>query len=165
MAFARGLHKLMAYKDEYEVARLHLDSVEKARRDVEFGADASVSVLLHPPLLRALGLERKLRLRRTAGPAFRVLRALRGVRGTRWDVFGYAHLRRVERKLVGEYRNLVRSALARLSPDTVDAVVAIAELTDLVRGYEDIKLANVATFRERAAAALAELTPPAPLNV
>jgi indolepyruvate ferredoxin oxidoreductase len=165
VAFARGLHKLMAYKDEYEVARLHLDSVEKARRDAEFGADASVSVLLHPPVLRALGLRRKLRLRRTAGPAFRMLRALRGVRGTRWDVFGYADLRRVERKLVGEYRDLVRSALARLTPDTVDAVVALAELTDLVRGYEDIKLANVATFRERAAAALAELTSPAPLNV
>ena len=75
-------------------------------------------------------------------PTFRVLRALRGLRGTRWDVFGYAHLRRVERALVGEYRDLVRSALDRLRPDTVDAVVAIAELTDLVRGYEDIKLAG-----------------------
>jgi indolepyruvate ferredoxin oxidoreductase len=71
----------------------------------------------------------------------------------------------VERRLVGEYRDLVRSALAGLTPDTVDAVVAIAELTELVRGYEDIKLANVATFRERATAALAELTSPAPLNV
>ena len=156
LAFARGLHKLMAYKDEYEVARLHLDPVERARRDAEFGADASVSVLLHPPVLRALGLRRKLRLRRTAVPTFRVLRALRGLRGTRWDVFGYAHLRRVERALVGEYRDLVRAALARLRPDTVDAVVAIAELTDLVRGYEEIKLAGVATFRERAARAAAE---------
>jgi indolepyruvate ferredoxin oxidoreductase len=157
LAFARGLHKLMAYKDEYEVARLHLDPVERARRDAEFGADASISVLLHPPVLRALGMQRKLRLRRSAVPTFRVLRALRGLRGTRWDVFGYAHLRRVERALVGEYRDLVRAALDRLRPDTVDAVLAIAELTDLVRGYEDIKLSGVAAFRERAAVLLAEL--------
>ena len=158
LAFARGLHTLMAYKDEYEVARLHLDTVQKAHRDAEFGADANVSVLLHPPALRALGMKRKLRLRRTAVPAFRVLRALRGLRGTRWDPFGYAHLRRVERKLVGEYRDLVRAGLDRLTPGSVDALVALAELTDLVRGYEDIKLAGVAEFRECATAALAALT-------
>ncbi len=156
-AYARGLHRFLAYKDEYEVARLHLDPVERARRDAEFGPDAEVSVLLHPPVLRALGVRRKIRLRRTAEPAFRVLRAARKLRGTPLDVFGYAHVRRVERELVAEYQSAVRRALGHLRPGTVDAVVAIAELADVVRGYEDIKLANVARFREQVAAALAAL--------
>ncbi|MGW0664312.1 indolepyruvate ferredoxin oxidoreductase family protein [Streptodolium elevatio] len=161
-AYARGLHKLMAYKDEYEVARLHLDTVEKARRDEEFGADADVSVLLHPPVLRALGVKRKIRLRRTAVPAFRALHAARGLRGTRLDVFGYARVRKVERALVGEYRRAVDAAFGFLDASTVDAVVALAELPDVVRGYEDIKLARVAEFRARTRSALEELAAPTP---
>ncbi|MDI2129947.1 indolepyruvate ferredoxin oxidoreductase family protein [Yinghuangia seranimata] len=161
VAYAKGLHKLMAYKDEYEVARLHLDTVEKARREDEFGADADVSVLLHPPALRALGMKRKIRLRRTAVPAFRALHAARGLRGTRFDVFGYAKVRRVERELVAEYRTMMRDALSALRDDTVGAVTDFAELPDLVRGYEDIKLARVDEYRARAAAALAELAEPA----
>jgi indolepyruvate ferredoxin oxidoreductase len=157
-AYARGLHKLLAYKDEYEVARLHLDPVEQARRDAEFGPDASVSVLLHPPVLRALGMKRKLRLRgRTATTAFRALRAARGLRGTRADIFGYARIRRIERALPGEYRQFVDRALLRLDAGTVEQVVELVGLPDLVRGYEDIKLANIATFRDRAAELLAAI--------
>ncbi|MFF4776944.1 indolepyruvate ferredoxin oxidoreductase family protein [Microtetraspora fusca] len=162
LAYARSLHKLMAYKDEYEVARLHLDPAEKARREDEFGADAVVSVLLHPPLLRALGMKRKIKLQRSAGALFHGLRAARVLRGTALDVFGYARVRRVERELVGEYRALVRDALARLTPATADAVAEIAALPEAIRGYEDIKLARVAEYRERAAAALEQLTAPEP---
>ncbi|MDN5920469.1 MAG: 2-oxoacid:acceptor oxidoreductase family protein, partial [Pseudonocardia sp.] len=151
VAYATGLHKLLAYKDEYEVARLHLDPVERARRDAEYGPDASVSVLLHPPVLRALGMNRKIRLRgRTAEVAFRALRAGRGLRGTPLDVFGYATVRRVERELVGEYQSLVRDALTHLDTATAPLVTEIAGLPDMIRGYEDIKLANVETFRDRA---------------
>ncbi|MEU8171875.1 indolepyruvate ferredoxin oxidoreductase family protein [Microbispora hainanensis] len=157
LAYARGLHKLMAYKDEYEVARLHLDPVERARREREFGPGAAVSVLLHPPLLRAMGLKRKIRLRRSAGVVFRGLRAARVLRGTAFDVFGHAAVRRVERTLVVEYRELVRRALDRLTPATAAAVAEIVALPDLIRGYEDIKLARVAEFRDRAATLLAEL--------
>ncbi len=158
VAYARGLHKLMAYKDEYEVARLHLDPVEKARRDAEFGPDARTSVLLHPPVLRALGMRTKIRLSgRAAEVAFRGLRAAKGLRGTAFDLFGYACVRRVERELVGEYQALVRAALERLTADNVAQVVAIAELADEVKGYEDIKLANVARFRGQAAEALGAL--------
>ncbi|XVQ82069.1 indolepyruvate ferredoxin oxidoreductase family protein [Microbispora siamensis] len=160
LEYARGLHKLMAYKDEYEVARLHLDPVERARREREFGPGAAVSVLLHPPLLRAMGLKRKIRLRRSAGVVFRGLRAARALRGTAFDVFGHAAVRRVERTLVVEYRELVSRALGRLTPATAAAVAEIAALPELVRGYEDIKLARVAEFRDRAATLLAELNEP-----
>ncbi len=149
-AYARGLHKLMAYKDEYEVARLHLDPAEVARREREFGADAVVSVLLHPPVLRAMGMKRKIRLRRSAGVLFRGLRAARVLRGTAFDVFGRAEVRRVERELVTEYRELVHTALTRLNPGNAVAVEELAGLPELIRGYEDIKLARVAEFRDRA---------------
>ncbi|MGW2216391.1 indolepyruvate ferredoxin oxidoreductase family protein [Nonomuraea sp. NPDC001684] len=162
LAYARSLHKLMAYKDEYEVARLHLDPEEQARREREYGADAVVSVMLHPPLLRAMGMQRKIRLRRSAPVLFRGLRAARVLRGTALDVFGQAEVRRVERELITEYRDLMRAALARLTPGTIDAVAEIAGLPESIRGYEDIKLARVAEFRERAAAALARLAEAAP---
>ncbi len=156
LAYARGLHKLMAYKDEYEVARLHLDPVEVAqpRGRVRPRRPAS-SVLLHPPALRAMGMQRKLKIDgRAAGPMFRALRAARKLRGTPLDVFGRAEVREVERALIGEYQSAVRAALAA---GTVDQVVAVAETADLVRGYEDIKLANVAKFRSRVAELLAGL--------
>ncbi|MBF8193495.1 indolepyruvate ferredoxin oxidoreductase family protein [Nonomuraea sp. K274] len=162
LAYARGLHKLMAYKDEYEVARLHLDPVETARREREYGADAVVSVLLHPPLLRAMGMKRKIRLRRSAGPLFRGLRAARVLRGTAFDLFGHAEVRRVERALVTEYREIVRTALTRLTPANAAALEELAGLPELIRGYEDIKLARVAEFRERARTAMTRLDEPAP---
>jgi indolepyruvate ferredoxin oxidoreductase len=159
LAYAIGLHKLLAYKDEYEVARLHLDPVEKARRDAEFGPDAAVSVLLHPPVLRAMGMTRKIRLKgRTADVTFRALRAVRGLRGTPLDVFGYAKVRRVERELVAEYQGLVHTALEHLDAGSAEQVVELAGLPDLVRGYEDIKLAAVERFREKASALLAVIT-------
>jgi indolepyruvate ferredoxin oxidoreductase len=154
LAYAIGLHKLMAYKDEYEVARLHLDPVEQARLAAEFGADARVSVLLHPPVLRALGMTRKIRLRRTAKPVFRVLRRARRLRGTRLDPFGYAHLRRVERQLIEDYRTGVDQALTHLRDDTVEQVIALVELPSVITGYEAIKLARVEQFHDQLAAAL-----------
>jgi indolepyruvate ferredoxin oxidoreductase len=156
-AFARGLFKLMAYKDEYEVARLHLDAVEQAKVRGTFGAGAKVYVMLHPPLLRALGLKRKLKLGRWFLPAFRMLRAMRRLRGTKLDVFGLPKVRRVERALPGEYRALVERSLERLTPVTHSTVAEIAELPDVIRGYEDIKLANVDRFREQAAVLEAQL--------
>jgi indolepyruvate ferredoxin oxidoreductase len=151
-AYARNLYKLLAYKDEYEVARLHLDAVEAAKVRGTFGDKAKVYVMLHPPVLRALGLKRKLKLRFGVVPAFRMLRAMRGLRGTRLDVFGLPKVRRVERALPGEYRALLERSLERLTPVTHGTVAEIAELPDVVRGYEEIKLANVERFREQAAA-------------
>jgi indolepyruvate ferredoxin oxidoreductase len=149
-AFARGLYKFMAYKDEYEVARLHLDAAERARLIAQFGEGATVRIMLHPPLLRALGLKRKLKLGPWFLPVLRLLRSARHLRGTPLDVFGRAKVRRVERELITEYRQLVERSLAQLSPATHAQVAAIAELPDIVRGYEDIKLRNVERFRAEA---------------
>ena len=82
---------------------------------------------------------------------------MKGLRGTPLDVFGYARVRRVERELIGEYRRLVETALAKLGPDTHDTAVAIALLPDDIRGYEEIKLESVTRFREKAAQLIAQL--------
>ncbi|HZE05231.1 MAG TPA: DUF6537 domain-containing protein, partial [Solirubrobacteraceae bacterium] len=123
----------------------------------EFGPDAKVQTLLHPPLLRAMGLRRKLRLGRSATPLFTGLRAARRLRGTPLDPFGYAAVRRAERQLIGEYRALVARALERLDSGTVDLVAEVADLPDLVRGYEQIKLDNIERMRRRAAELAARL--------
>ncbi|MBD0281544.1 MAG: indolepyruvate ferredoxin oxidoreductase family protein [Thermoleophilaceae bacterium] len=151
-AVARHLFKLMAYKDEYEVARLHLDAVERAKLHAEFGDDAKIAFNLHPPLLRAMGLKRKLRLGAWFVPAFRSLYRMRRLRGTALDPFGRAEVRRVERELIGEYERMVDEALSLLTPETHETAVELLSLPDLVRGYEDIKLRNVALYRKRAQA-------------
>jgi indolepyruvate ferredoxin oxidoreductase len=148
-AVARQLFKLMAYKDEYEVARLHLDAVEQAKLQAEFGEDAKIWFNLHPPLLRSMGLERKLKLGPWFTPSFRALYRMRRLRGTKLDPFGRAEVRRVERELVGEYEAMVEDGLARLTPDTHATVRELLELPDVIRGYEEIKLRNVMLFRKR----------------
>jgi indolepyruvate ferredoxin oxidoreductase len=154
---ARGLFKLMAYKDEYEVARLHLDAVQRARLEDQFGSGIRVQTLIHPPFLRRLGMQRKLKLGRTATPLFAALRSGRRLRGTALDPFGRTEVRRTERALIDEYRRLLDGALERLTPTTQGLVAEIAALPDLVRGYEQIKLRSVARMRERASALAAQL--------
>jgi indolepyruvate ferredoxin oxidoreductase len=149
-AVARELHRLMAYKDEYEVARLHLDPVERRRVEEAFGAGARVRYKLHPPVLRALGMNRKLSLGPWFDPALRLLRRGRLLRGTPLDPFGRAEVRRVERALIGEYRALVERALPQLGTE-YERVVEVCGLPSVIRGYEDVKLRNVEAFRARAA--------------
>jgi indolepyruvate ferredoxin oxidoreductase len=138
-AVARSLYKLMAYKDEYEVARLHLDAAAQAALSNQFGDDVTVYWMLHPPILRAMGLKRKLSLGPWFKPAFSSLRAMRRVRGTRFDVFGYAKVRRIERELIEQYRDVMDRATEVLSPANHDDVLTLAKLPDQVRGYEHIK--------------------------
>lgn len=163
-AFAQHLFKVMAYKDEYEVARLHLDPALKSQIRDEFGEGARYSILLHPPILRAMGLQRKIRLQSWwAIPVLRVLYALRWLRGSRLDVFGYDDVRRAERQLIEDYTEAMSTAMTALSPETFDAVRELASLPDLVRGYESIKLASLEKYRSRRAAIIHELTnPPTP---
>ena len=154
-AIARNLHKLMAYKDEYEVARLSLDPALQAEIEAQFGVGARYAYRLHPPVLRALGMDRKIALGPWARPVLRLLRAGRRLRGTRFDVFGRAEVRRVERRLVTGYRDAITHALDGQAPEAV--LVELAELPDLVRGYEDIKLGNVATYQQRQGELLASI--------
>jgi indolepyruvate ferredoxin oxidoreductase len=164
-AVARQLFKLMAYKDEYEVARLHLDAVEQARMRAEFGPDAKVWFMLHPPMLRTMGLDKKLKLGSWFLPGFRSLYRMRRLRGTRMDPFGRAEVRRVERKLIAEYEETIAEAITLLTPETHGTAVELLELPDLVRGYEEIKLRNVTLYRKRVEATLKRLRAgkPAPL--
>lgn len=146
-AVADGLFKLTAYKDEYEVARLMVldEGLEEANNLA--GERGSVAWKLHPPALRALGIDRKISIGTWATPAIRVLAKGKRLRDTPLDFFGIAEVRKVERELADEYRSAVLASLEVLSPETLADAVALAELPDLVRGYEDIKLANVEIYR------------------
>jgi indolepyruvate ferredoxin oxidoreductase len=159
-AFASGLHKLMAYKDEYEVARLHLLAGPQATLQDEFGEGAATRVLLHPPVLKMLGLSRKISLGPATGPAFRMLRRGRRLRGTALDPFGWTSMRRIERALVAEYDALVGDALEYLQPSSADVVTALAALADDIRGYEDVKRRSIDRFHERAAELVTQLGQP-----
>ena len=157
-AVARHLFKLMAYKDEYEVARLHLDAEMAAGIEAEFGPGARYAYRLHPPILRALGMTRKVAIpAAVARPLFRTLRAGRWLRGTAFDPFGRAEVRRVEQRLATEYREQMVELASKLTPDNHATVLQLAVLPDLVRGYEAIKLANVAAYEERRGELLAQL--------
>ncbi len=150
-AVARYLFKLMAYKDEYEVARLALSERFQRELSEQFGADARVTYQLHPPFLRALGWKQKIGLGRWFNSAFQLLRRMRGLRGTPFDPFGYAEVRRVERALIGEYCALIEQAIATLTPARQAQLLELAQLPDQIRGYEEIKLTSVRHFRQRSA--------------
>ncbi len=150
-AYATGLHKLMAFKDEYEVARLHLKTL------AELPKGSKVTFMLHPPMLRSLGMNNKLALGRWFVPVFRMLKHARRLRGTPLDLFGYAEVRRVERRLPGEYTALVTRGLAGADEASLPTVIELAELPDIVRGYEQIKLDNVTRFRAEADELLAQM--------
>jgi indolepyruvate ferredoxin oxidoreductase len=148
--FATSLHKLLAYKDEYEVARLHVDATFRRRTQLTFTAPATISYMLHPPLLRALGLKKKLRLGPWFFPFLRILATMKPVRGTPFDCFGYAPVRRTERRLVSWYRDAVHAALDGRTAASEALVHQIASLPEEIRGYEDIKLENARVAQRRA---------------
>ncbi len=148
-AVARGLHKLTAYKDEYEVARLLL--LPEGRAAAQAVGSGPVTWHLHPPMLRAMGMERKLALGRWSEPALRALRAGKRLRGSPFDPFGRAELRRIERDLPGQYRDVIDQLVANLGPENLDDAVAIAGLVDQVRGYEDLKMRRIGEYRSELA--------------
>jgi indolepyruvate ferredoxin oxidoreductase len=160
---AANLFKLAAYKDEYEVARLSLDPALTARIEEQFGPGARYAYRLHPPVLRALGMRRKISLGPWFRPAFGALVALRRLRGTALDPFGRTEVRREERALLAEYRTVITRLTETLTADSHPRAVEIAGLPDLIRGYEEIKLGNVRVYRARLAELLAESTADDPL--
>jgi indolepyruvate ferredoxin oxidoreductase len=147
---ARQLHHVMAYKDEYEVARLLLGG--RAKVAAQFGDDAKMTWNLYPPMLRSMGLGRKLRFGAWSAPVLATLSKMKGLRGTALDPFGHSKVRRTERAMVNEYIDLVEDASAMLPSDPATALELVG-LVDQVRGYEGVKMANVERYRTALAAA------------
>jgi len=150
-AVARGLHKLTAYKDEYEVARLLTDPVFEARLAAQVPGGVRPRYQLHPPVLKALGRQKKIAFGPWLRPVLRGLARGKVLRGTPWDPFGRTQVRRLERELRDGYRTMVARLAADLTAQTYDTAVAAAEAAELVRGYEDVKLAGVRRYRARLA--------------
>ena len=167
-AVARYLFKLMAYKDEYEVARLYTDRAfaEQVRNTFD-GENLRLHVHLSPPLLGPTdrqGRPRKI----TFGPwifgAFRLLARLKGVRGTAFDIFGYTRERKTERGLIAEYETMLDEVLARLTADNHALAVGLAAIPEKIRGFGHIKMRTLAAAKADEAALLEQFRAgPAPL--
>ena len=164
-AVMRNAFRLMAYKDEYEVARLYSDGSFRRQLESQLDGTKRMTVHLAPPLLAprdpVTGEARK----REFGPwiftAFRWLAKLKHLRGTRWDVFGYTEERRTERQLIEEYRATVAELVANLSPENQALAAEIARVPEQIRGFGHVKERNLATARARGQALLAQFRNPA----
>jgi indolepyruvate ferredoxin oxidoreductase len=151
-AVARCLFKLMAYKDEYEVARLHTDTAFLAKVNSQFEGDFTLNYHLAPPLLaktNAAGELQKQRYGAWMQTAFRLLAPLKVLRGGPLDIFGYSEERRNERALAGEYQDAVQGLLPQLNASNRDAAVAFARLPEQIRGYGHIKARHLAAARQQ----------------
>ncbi|SSZ62812.1 indolepyruvate ferredoxin oxidoreductase [Bordetella pertussis] len=144
---ARYYFKLMAYKDEYEVARLYSDGEFLKRIDAQFEGDWKLNFHLAPPLFSKRDSEGHL-VKRRYGPAtlrlFGALARLRFLRGTAFDVFGYTAERRAERALIEQYREQLGAILPKLNRGNLEHAVALASLPEEIRGYGHIKEAAMA---------------------
>jgi indolepyruvate ferredoxin oxidoreductase len=160
-AVARNLYKLMAYKDEYEVARLYTDGNFLKQVAKTFGGkDLRFEFHLAPPLLArrdpVTGEPRKMSFGPWMMHAFRLLAKLKGLRGTPFDIFGYTHERRTERQLIRDYEALLDELAAKLNPDNHALAVGLASIPDRIRGFGHVKARNLEVARKEEAALLAE---------
>ena len=139
---ARQLYKLMAYKDEYEVARLHTQSKFLKRIEENFEGDFKVHYHLAPPLLAKRNAKGEL-MKQKMGPAmltvFKILAKLKGLRGTALDVFGYTHERQSERALITEYMQHIEDVLGSLSLETHAHAMKVAQVADSIKGFGHVK--------------------------
>jgi indolepyruvate ferredoxin oxidoreductase len=163
-AVARCYFKLLAYKDEYEVARLYVDSGFFERVAQQFEGDYRLAFHLAPPILarrdQDTGLPRKQKFGAWMIPAFRVLARLKGLRGTPFDLFGYTAERRMERRLIREYEQTMERLIAKLSADNHAPAVALASLPEKVRGFGHVKAGNVEIMEREREALLREFDAP-----
>ncbi|SNX70452.1 indolepyruvate ferredoxin oxidoreductase [Cereibacter ovatus] len=154
---ARGYYQLLAYKDEYEVARLHLETMDRAR--AEFDGDFRPTFHLAPPFLAGKGQERP--KKRQFGPwvipAFRLLAALKSLRGTPLDPFGWNPERRLERRLIAEFEADMAEILPKLRPETIELARDLTRLPLSIRGYGPVKEASAAQAALRRADLLAAI--------
>jgi indolepyruvate ferredoxin oxidoreductase len=155
---ARYLHKLMAYKDEYEVARLYTDPAFMEKVNSMFEGDVKLKFHLAPPLLARKDKQGHL-VKQEFGPwmmkAFGVLAKLKGLRGTALDVFGYTDERKMERALIGEYRDTVAALLPKLTNENLAQAVAIASIPEEIRGYGHVKERHLEAAKRKEAELIA----------
>jgi indolepyruvate ferredoxin oxidoreductase len=165
-AAAESLYRVMAIKDEYEVARLYTDPAFEAKLAAQFEAGAKLKVMLAPPLLARVdpetGRPRKMAFGPWIFPAFRLLARLKGWRGTRLDPFGLTDERKAERALRERTFADIEMLVGRLTRDNHALAVEIAKVSDLVRGYGPVKLANMAKADARRDGLLKRFAEPAP---
>ena len=149
-AVARYFYKLMAYKDEYEVARLYTDPAFMDKIRAQFEGDYQLRFHLAPPLLASRNDKGEL-VKKPYGAwmmkAFGVLAKLKGVRGTAFDIFGYSEERRSERASISAYHETVSGLLATLSKDNIETAIAIASVPEEIRGYGHVKERHLAAAR------------------
>jgi indolepyruvate ferredoxin oxidoreductase len=138
----------MAYKDEYEVARLVLKSSAAQQITDLFGPDARQNINLHPPILRDRGLKNKLELGAWFRPLLGGLIPMRRLRGTPFDLFGRTPVRRAERDLITWYLEVIDGLLEGLTPRSYKLAVQIASTPDRIRGYENIKLRSITVVKD-----------------
>ncbi len=147
LAAARFYFKLLAYKDEYEVARLHTDGSFDKRIAAQFTGDYQVDYNMAPPIFSQRDpVTGHLRKNRFSGrwmrPVLKLLASLKGLRGTRWDIFGYTEERQMERRLITDYEATVNHVLAGLTADKLDLATALLSIPDDIRGFGHVKEAN-----------------------
>ncbi|GAP36235.1 indolepyruvate ferredoxin oxidoreductase family protein [Piscinibacter sakaiensis] len=163
-AVARGLFKLMAYKDEYEVARLHTDPAFTAAIAAQFEGDVRLVHHLAPPILGRTNAQGQ-PVKQTFGPwmrcAFAVLAKLKGLRGGPLDPFGRTEERRMERALIDEYRATLEELLRDLDRARLPLAVEIARLPEGIRGYGHVKARHLAAVRPKWDALLQQWRAPA----
>ncbi|MEL6289946.1 MAG: indolepyruvate ferredoxin oxidoreductase family protein, partial [Pseudomonadota bacterium] len=163
-AAAQAYAKLLAYKDEYEVARLYTDPAFKAELEAQFEGDYSLTFHLAPPVIGERDARTGEPIKRTFGPwmlkAFGVLAKLKALRGTRWDVFGYTQERRDEREAITEYEALLDRIHHALTVDNHAVAVELAELPMSVRGFGHVKERNAQAAAARKALLLPRLSLP-----
>ena len=161
-AVARSLLKLMAYKDEYEVARLYTDGAFRAALAQQFEGDPKLEFYMAPPLI-AWGKNgqapRKLRLGGWLLPMLKLMAPGKGLRGSAFDVFGHTAERRMERSLIAQYEARLAELLPALSADTLKLATDIATVPQTMRGYGHVKIANVALAQAREAELLHRFDP------
>jgi indolepyruvate ferredoxin oxidoreductase len=158
-AVAKSYFKLMAYKDEYEVARLYTDGRFVEQLQSQFEGNFSVKFNLAPPLFAkkdAKGHLVKAEFGSWMWSAFKMLAKFKGLRGGAFDIFGYTEERKMERALIVEYREMVQSLLAKLDANNHATAVDLAALPEKVRGFGHVKEKAVATFRTEKARLMAQ---------
>jgi len=164
-AVARYLFKLMAYKDEYEVARLHTDRRFLGRVEAMFEGDFKLHYHLAPPLVATKNARGELQ-KKAFGPwmqtAFRLLAPLKVLRGTPFDPFGHADERRTERALIAEYRASLDEVLRVLDAGNHATALEIARIPEGIKGYGHVKARHLAAVRPKWASLMAALREPAP---